>query len=65
MAVSYLQWSDAQNIQLYQALQDMESERVTLSSKIDALQEDSRLTAEHVSAMEGKKCVDGKTKQPM
>ncbi|XP_077190986.1 TRAF3-interacting JNK-activating modulator isoform X2 [Paroedura picta] len=48
-----LQWSDAQNAQLLQALQNLESECVTLRSKTDALQEDNRLTAEHVSAIEG------------
>ncbi|XP_054836479.1 TRAF3-interacting JNK-activating modulator [Eublepharis macularius] len=47
-----LQWSGAQNAQLNQALQNLESERVALCSKMDALQEDSRLAMEHVSAME-------------
>nr|XP_056701156.1 TRAF3-interacting JNK-activating modulator [Euleptes europaea] len=49
-----LQWSDTQNSQLHQVLQNLESERVTLCSKIDALQVDNRLTVEHVSAMEGR-----------
>ncbi|XP_015285071.1 PREDICTED: TRAF3-interacting JNK-activating modulator [Gekko japonicus] len=57
-----LQWSDAQNAQLHQALQNLESERVALSSEIDALQEDSRLTAEHVSAMEGRLKIEERQK---
>ncbi|XP_060087229.1 TRAF3-interacting JNK-activating modulator isoform X2 [Heteronotia binoei] len=57
-----LQWSDAQNAQLHQALQNLEGERVTLISKIDALQEDSRLTTEHVSAMEGRLKIEERQK---
>ncbi|KAL8179107.1 UNVERIFIED_CONTAM: hypothetical protein K2H54_060084 [Gekko kuhli] len=62
VAVSYLQWSDAQNAQLHQALQNLESERIALSSKIDALQEDGRLTAEHISVMEGRLKIEERQK---
>uniref|UniRef100_A0A452GP51 Uncharacterized protein n=1 Tax=Gopherus agassizii TaxID=38772 RepID=A0A452GP51_9SAUR len=49
-----LQWADTQNDQLYQTLRNLESEREDLYSRIEALQADSQLRMEHVSAMEGK-----------
>ncbi|XP_053100773.1 TRAF3-interacting JNK-activating modulator isoform X2 [Hemicordylus capensis] len=49
-----LQWSEAQNSQLHQTLQNLESERASLYSRIDILQEDERVTMEFLSAMEGK-----------
>ncbi|XP_048354263.1 TRAF3-interacting JNK-activating modulator isoform X2 [Sphaerodactylus townsendi] len=57
-----LQWSDTQNSQLHQALQNLESERVTLCSKTEALQEDSRLTMEHVPAVEGRLKIEERQK---
>ncbi|XP_042320753.1 TRAF3-interacting JNK-activating modulator isoform X2 [Sceloporus undulatus] len=49
-----LQWSDTQNFQLHQALQTLESERESLYSEIDNLQEDNRLTVQCLSAVESK-----------
>nr|XP_048682432.1 TRAF3-interacting JNK-activating modulator isoform X3 [Caretta caretta] len=49
-----LQWADTQNEQLHQALHNLESEREDLNLRLEALQEDSQLRMEHISAMEGK-----------
>ncbi|XP_073176475.1 TRAF3-interacting JNK-activating modulator isoform X3 [Lepidochelys kempii] len=49
-----LQWADTQNEQLHQALYNLESEREDLNLRLEALQEDSQLRMEHISAMEGK-----------
>lgn len=54
VVVSLPQWSDAQNTQLHQALQNLESERASLYSRIDILQVDSSLTMERLSAFEGR-----------
>uniref|UniRef100_A0A8C3RYG6 TRAF3 interacting protein 3 n=1 Tax=Chelydra serpentina TaxID=8475 RepID=A0A8C3RYG6_CHESE len=51
-----LQWADTQNDQLHQALRNLESEREDLSLRIEALQIDSQLRMEHISAMEGTDC---------
>uniref|UniRef100_A0A8D0GJM0 TRAF3 interacting protein 3 n=1 Tax=Sphenodon punctatus TaxID=8508 RepID=A0A8D0GJM0_SPHPU len=49
-----LQWSDAQNLELHQAVCNLESERANLYSKIDTLKEEGELRMEHISAMQGK-----------
>uniref|UniRef100_A0A6J0SIW5 TRAF3-interacting JNK-activating modulator isoform X3 n=1 Tax=Pogona vitticeps TaxID=103695 RepID=A0A6J0SIW5_9SAUR len=49
-----LEWSDTQNSQLHQALQNLEGERASLYSRIDNLQDDHRVTMECLSAMEDK-----------
>lgn len=48
-----MQWADTQNEQLHQALHNLESEREDLNLRLEALQEDSQLRMEHISAMEG------------
>ncbi|XP_044302976.1 TRAF3-interacting JNK-activating modulator isoform X2 [Varanus komodoensis] len=49
-----LKWSDTQNSQLDQSLQNLESERASLYSRIDHLQEDNRFIMECLNAAEGK-----------
>ncbi|XP_061488021.1 TRAF3-interacting JNK-activating modulator isoform X3 [Rhineura floridana] len=48
------QWSDTQNSQLHEALQNLETERAHLYSRIDNLQEDNKLTIECLGVVEGK-----------
>uniref|UniRef100_A0A7M4DUP1 TRAF3 interacting protein 3 n=1 Tax=Crocodylus porosus TaxID=8502 RepID=A0A7M4DUP1_CROPO len=48
-----LQWADSQNNQLHGALRRLENEHVDLDSRIQVLQEDNVLKAQHVSALEG------------
>ncbi|NXG31675.1 T3JAM protein, partial [Dromaius novaehollandiae] len=51
---SKLQRADTQNEQLHRALCNLENEHAELRLKISALQEDNKLKAEHISAIEGK-----------
>ncbi|NWI14766.1 T3JAM protein, partial [Crypturellus soui] len=49
-----LQQANTQNKQLHQALGNLENEHAELCLRIDALQEDNKLKAEHINAIEGK-----------
>ncbi|XP_025932955.1 TRAF3-interacting JNK-activating modulator isoform X2 [Apteryx rowi] len=51
---SKLQRADMQNEQLHRALHNLENEHAELRLRISALQEDNKLKAEHISAIEGK-----------
>ncbi|XP_062450914.1 TRAF3-interacting JNK-activating modulator isoform X2 [Rhea pennata] len=51
---SKLQQADRQNEELHWALRNLENEHAELRLRINALQEDNKLKAEHISAIEGK-----------